>query len=65
MATAILGRLRDIRVSRAQQRSLRRELATYTTESDLNDIEAALERYSDTETEGIRRILASQRTGLI
>jgi hypothetical protein len=61
MATAILNRLRDARESYVQQKSLRRELATYTTLGDLNDIEAALDRYGYEETKDIRRILASQR----
>jgi len=64
MATAILSRLRELHESYTQQKALRRELATYTTEDDLNDLEAALDRYEYTETEGIRRILAQQRAGL-
>lgn len=64
MATAILDRLRDIRESHVQRKTLRRELGAYKTQDDLNDLEAALERYSYTETEGIRRILASQRASL-
>ncbi|MGH3170953.1 MAG: hypothetical protein ACRDN0_34415 [Trebonia sp.] len=64
MTSATMRRLRDIRESYIEQRNLRRELAAYTTEDDLNDIEAALERHTDAETEGIRRILAHQRATL-
>jgi hypothetical protein len=61
MSSAIISRLRDIRESYVERKALRRELAAYTTEAELNDIEAALDRYDYTETEEIRGILASQR----
>lgn len=64
MATAIITRLREMRQSYAEQKNLRRELATYTTADDLNDLEAALDRHDYAETEDIRRILARQRAGL-
>lgn len=64
MTTATMRRLRDVRESYIERRNLRRELAAYTTEDDLNDIEAALERHTDAETEDIRRILANQRATL-
>ena len=38
----------------------RRELATYHSQADLDDLHAILDRYSDTETRDIRRILAAQ-----
>jgi hypothetical protein len=49
------------RAARGARKSLERELAGYTSVRDLNDLEAILDRYSDEETAGIRRILASQR----
>ena len=61
MPTAILNRLRDIREARAQYKSLERELATYTTADDLNDLDAILDRHSDEETRDIRRVLATKR----
>jgi len=61
MTTAILSRLRDIRESQAQRRTLWRELACYTSTSDLNDLEAAVARHDDAETADVRRILAAQR----
>lgn len=64
MTSALLTRLRGIRQSSVQRGKLRRELAAFTTEEDLNDLEAALERYDYGETEDVRRILASQRASL-
>lgn len=61
MPTAILNRLRTIRESHAQHKSLVRELAAYTSGEDRNDLDAILDRYSDAETRDIRRILAAQR----
>jgi hypothetical protein len=45
---------------RAARRSLAGDLATYTSASDLNDLDAILDRYSDEDTADIRRILASR-----
>jgi hypothetical protein len=49
------------RAARAARKSLERELASYTSPGDLNDLEAMLDRYSDEETADIRRILAARR----
>jgi hypothetical protein len=49
------GRSREAYVAR---RTLERELATFTSQSDLNDLHAVLDRYSDEQTAGIRRILS-------
>jgi hypothetical protein len=59
--TGIRALVRDVRESYAAQKSLERELATYTTQSDLNDLDAILHRHSDTETAEIRHILAARR----
>jgi hypothetical protein len=59
--TALRDELRDSREARAARRSLAGDLATYTSASDLNDLDAILDRYSDEETADIRRILASRR----
>ena len=59
--TAIRDDLRGSRDARAARKSLAGELATYTSASDLNDLDAILDRYSDEETADIRRILASRR----
>jgi hypothetical protein len=60
--TTVRTQLRDSRDAHAAQAALERELASYNTPEDLNDLHAILERYTDEETAGIRRILASQRS---
>jgi hypothetical protein len=49
------------REARQARRSLERELASYTSPADLNDLDAILARHSEEETADIRRILASHR----
>jgi hypothetical protein len=60
--TTVRTQLRDSRDAHAAQAALERELASYSTPGDLNDLNAILDRYSDSETADIRRILASQRS---
>jgi hypothetical protein len=60
--TTVRTKLRDSRGAHSAQAALERDLATYSTAEDLNDLHAILDRYPDTETAGIRRILASQRS---
>ncbi len=59
--TAIREEVRETRAVRAERKSLARELAAYTTQSDLADLEAILDRHSDDETREIRRIVAARR----
>jgi hypothetical protein len=60
--TKALGRrLTAIRETRTARRTLQNELASYTTQAELNDLEAILDRHSDEETADIRRFLASRR----
>jgi hypothetical protein len=60
--TSTLGRrLTAIRQNRAARRTLQHELDSYTTQSELNDLEAILDRHSDEDTADIRRYLASRR----
>jgi hypothetical protein len=56
--TALRGQLQHTRDALATRRALERELATFTSQSDLNDLHAILDRYNDHETAQIRRILA-------
>jgi hypothetical protein len=56
--TALRGQWEQTRDARAAHRALERELATYTSQSDLDDLHAILDRYSEEETAEIRRILA-------
>jgi hypothetical protein len=65
MTPTVLTRLRRIRAERARRRTLWQELSAYTTAGDLNDIEAAIARSgdaeSDAQTQEIRRFLAARR----
>ena len=58
---AIRDDIRDSRDARAARKSLADDLATYRSQSDLNDLDAILDRYSDEETADIRRLLATRR----
>ena len=49
------------RANRRRRRLLAAELATYTSESDLNDLGALLDSYPDAQTREIRQILAAQQ----
>jgi hypothetical protein len=66
MTSSVLSRFQEFRESQARRRTLWRELSTYTTDADLNDIEAAIARCDDAETDPetleIRNFLAAQRT---
>jgi hypothetical protein len=56
--TALRGHNEHARDSRAARKALEREIAGYTTESELNDLHAMLDRYPEAQTAQIRRILA-------
>ena len=56
--TALRGQFGHSRETRTTRRALERELAIYTTQSDLNDLHAILDRHSDEQTADIRRILS-------
>ena len=60
--TTVRTQIRDNRDAHAAKAALERDLASYTSQADLNDLHAILTRYSDRETADIRRILASQRS---
>jgi hypothetical protein len=55
-----LRQLRGFFTDRTEQRGLEHELAIFTSEKDLTEMRAILDRYSDTETEDIRRILGAR-----
>jgi hypothetical protein len=59
--TTVRTQLRDSRDAHAARAALARELASYSSPADLDDLDAILDRYSDQETADIRRILAVQR----
>ena len=60
--TTVRTQLRDSRDAHAARAALARDLASYNSPSDLDDLDAILDRYSDQETADIRRILATQRS---
>jgi hypothetical protein len=62
--TAIRSRIRESRQAHTARAALERELACYNSPSDLDDLHATLDRYSDRETRQIRHILAAQRSPL-
>jgi hypothetical protein len=49
------------RANRRRRRQLQAELATYTTQSDINDLCGLLDTYPDSQTQEIRDILADQQ----
>ncbi len=61
--TAIRSRIRESRDAHAARAALEREISSYNSPSDLDDLHAILDRYSDQETVQIRRILASRNIG--
>jgi phage-related minor tail protein len=56
--TAFRGQLDHARAAHAARRSLEREIADYSSESDLADLHAMLDRHPDEQTAQIRHILA-------
>ena len=58
--TTVRTQVRGSRDAHATRAALARELASYNCAADLDDLHAILDRYSDTETAEIRRILAAQ-----
>jgi hypothetical protein len=49
------------RANRRRRRQLEAELATYSTQSDINDLCVLLDSYPDGQTQEIRDILAEQQ----
>jgi hypothetical protein len=58
--TTVRTQVRESREAHAERAALARELASYNSQADLDDLHAILDRYSDQETRDIRRILAAQ-----
>jgi hypothetical protein len=57
---AVRRQLREMFANRAENRVLENDLADYTSEKDLHDLGAILDRHSDAETGDIRRILGAR-----
>jgi hypothetical protein len=62
LLSTVREQIRESRGERAARASLQRDLSSYHSTADLNDLHAILDRYSDQETVQIRRILASQNS---
>ena len=60
MWASVRDELREARAARAERKALEHDLASYTSEADLNDLGAILDRHSPEETADIRRILATR-----
>lgn len=60
MWASVRDELREARAARAARKALEHDLASYTSQADLNDLGAILDRYSPEETADIRRILATR-----
>lgn len=58
--TRLWTALRAARTALTAHQELERDLAAYTSQSDLDDLYAMLDRYGDRETAQIRRILAAR-----
>jgi hypothetical protein len=57
--------IRSMIAARTANKEMERELATYTSASDRNDLDAILARHDEEQTAGIRRILAAQRESIV
>ena len=62
LLSAVREHIRENREARVGRAALERELASYSSASDLNDLYAILDQYSNHETAQIRRILASRHS---
>jgi len=57
---SVRDQLREARAARAARKALEHDLAGYTSQADLNDLGAILDRHSAEETADIRRILTTR-----
>jgi hypothetical protein len=57
---AVRRQLREMFADRAENSVLEHDLAGYTSEKDLSDLIAILDRHSDAQTGDIRRILGAR-----
>ena len=60
MWASVRDELREARAARAARKALEHDLAGYTSQADLNDLGAILDRHSAEETADIRRILTTR-----
>ena len=62
MWATVRDELRNARAARAARKALEHDLSGYTSAADLNDLGAILDRYDDSDTRDIRRILTGRRS---
>jgi hypothetical protein len=62
--TAIRAQLRASLDARRARMALERELASYTSLPELNDLDAIVARHTDQDTTDIRRVLSDRRITL-
>jgi hypothetical protein len=61
LLATVRDELRSQRARRAAHRQLARELASYTTPAELDELDAVLDRYDEDQVADIRRILHQRR----
>lgn len=59
--TALRDELRSRRAQRATRKQLERQLSTYRTPAELDDLTAILARYDDEDAEPVREVLNQVR----
>ncbi len=60
LVATVIDELRSLREARAATRRLERDLSTYTTKAQIDELYTMLDRYDDKDTEQIRAILAKR-----
>jgi hypothetical protein len=61
LLATVRDELRNQRARRAARRRLEADLATYTSPADLDELDAVLDRYDETQVADIRTIVHRQR----
>ena len=61
LLATVRDELRNQRARRAARRQLEAELATYTTATELDELDAVLDRYDESQVAEIRTIIHRQR----
>lgn len=61
LVTTVRDELRDRRQARAARRTLERELASYTTAAEINDLLGLLSRQDNADADELREVLLRQQ----
>jgi len=54
-------KIKEMLAARAAHKELERELSAYVSTTDMNDLDAILDRHDEEQAASIRRIIAAQR----